>query len=243
MNKIGALSALATRHGSDKWGGHSGFGDRRYTEHYETHFAKFRDEEFNLLEIGIGGYDNPMEGGSSLKMWRDYFTQATIYGLDYYDKSQLAGERIKIFQGSQNDSEILQSMNKQSDGFTIIIDDGSHRSSDIIATFEILFPLLEMGGIYAVEDTQTSYWPILGGTSENLDSVKTTMGYFKALADGLNHVELVKPHYKPTYFDTHIASLHFYHNMIFIYKGDNTEKSNILKDNQLPPELMMDRDK
>ena len=50
----------------------------------------------------------------------------------------------------------------------IIIDDGSHLNEHVIRTFEILFPLLNEGGIYAVEDLQTSYWPDHGGSSFNL---------------------------------------------------------------------------
>ena len=39
--------------------------------------------------------------------------------------------------------------------------------------------------------------------------------------------------YKQTYFDKKIVSMHFYHNLIFIYKGNNNEKSNIVVDNKL----------
>ena len=49
------------------------------------------------------------------------------------------------------------------------------------------------------------------------------MNYFKNLADGLNYEEFDNPFYRPTFFDEHIVSIHFYHNLIFIYKGLNNE--------------------
>lgn len=57
------------------------------------------------------------------------------------------------------------------------------------------------------------------------------MGYFKSLIDGLNHRELIKPGYVATYFDLNIESIHFYHNLIFIHKGDNSEDSNVVENN------------
>ena len=53
------------------------------------------------------------------------------------------------------------------------------------------------------------------------------MEFFKKLADGLNYNEISRKGYIPTYFDKHIFSIHFYHNLVIILKGDNTEPSNI----------------
>ena len=102
----------------------------------------------------------------------------------------------------------------------------------MVESFRILFPTLKEGGIYVVEDIQTSYWEDYGGSSTELNDPRTSMGFFKQLADGLNHAEFIRPGYQPTYFDQHIRSMHFYHNMVFIYKGDNTEPSNIVRNNQ-----------
>ena len=57
------------------------------------------------------------------------------------------------------------------------------------------------------------------------------MPFFKSLVDGLNHKEFIIPGYKPTYYDQHIISIHFYHNLIFIYKGLNDEPSNLVVNN------------
>ena len=51
------------------------------------------------------------------------------------------------------------------------------------------------------------------------------MNYFKNLADSLNYMEFMKAGYEPTYFDKNIIAIHFYHNLIFIFKGVNDEES------------------
>jgi hypothetical protein len=55
------------------------------------------------------------------------------------------------------------------------------------------------------------------------------MSFFKRLVDGTNHEEFMKPGYSPTYYDQHIAALHFFHNMVFVQKQKDTEGSNILR--------------
>jgi hypothetical protein len=213
------LRVLATVTGSDKWGGHW------YAQHYQTHFAPLRHKALNILEIGVGGYDDPNKGGSSLRMWKTFFPRASVFAIDIVDKRALQEPRIKIYQGSQDDADFLKHVAAEIGRLDIIIDDGSHQNRHVLKTFEVLFPLLAEGGIYAVEDTQTSYWPSYGGTSEEFNSPQTIMGFFKGLVDCLNYEEFLKKDYRPSYYDMHIVSMHFYHNLIFIYKGQNKEGS------------------
>ncbi len=206
------LSLLARILKTDKWGYHY------YTEFYQSHFEKQRNKPTKLLEIGVGGYDHPQKGAGSLRMWKRYFSKGQIFAIDIFDKSQLEESRIKIFKGSQSDLDFLQNVVSQTGKLDVIIDDGSHRNQDVLNSFNFLFSHLNEGGIYVVEDTQTSYWPEYGGDSEKLDEKSTTMGYFKSLVDGLNHEEFKIDSYRPTYWDRNIESIHFYHNLIFIYK-------------------------
>jgi cephalosporin hydroxylase len=94
-------------------------------------------------------------------MWAKYFPKSEILGIDLYDKSLLDYRRIKTFQGRQSDEEFLAQFNN----LDIIIDDGSHINSDVIKSFEILFPRLNLGGYYCIEDTQVS------GLNQNLQIV------------------------------------------------------------------------
>jgi demethylmacrocin O-methyltransferase len=222
------LDKLAIIFKSDK------FGEHFYTPIYKQHFSEHRRKKIKLLEIGVGGYRDELNGGNSLRMWKKYFEKAQIFSFDIYDKKALEESRIKIFKGSQNDTNFLKYLADTIGDFDIIIDDGSHINQDVITTFNFLFPKLNLGGIYVIEDVQTSYWPECGGNSKEFNSHKTIVGYFKSLIDGLNHEELIIDNYESSYFDQNIKSIHFYHNLIIVNKGLNNEGSNYLVNNKRP---------
>lgn len=219
----GDLIKLARIHGTDKWNSHW------YARHYKKHFQHLRKRKLAILEIGVGGDEDPLRGGESLRMWQDYFPRGMIYSIDIQEKRLPREKRIKIFKGSQADEKFLRNVARETGALDIIIDDGSHVNEHVIKTFKTLFPFLKNGGIYAIEDTQTSYWPEYGGHLEDPDRPDTLMHFFKTLADGLNYMEFPEPACSPSYFDRNITSIHFYHNLIVIYKGPNNEKSNVLK--------------
>ena len=93
-----------------------------YLEKYESYFHHLTDRKINLLELGI-------KRGGSLLMWRDYFKNGQIIGLDIDPVDSIdSGDRIHVFQGLQQDKGILNKIRKETapDGFDIIIDDASH---------------------------------------------------------------------------------------------------------------------
>jgi hypothetical protein len=220
------LAALARAFKTDKEGEHF------YAQHYQRAFHSLRLEKLNILEIGIGGYDNPTDGGASLRMWKAYFPNSRIFGIDIHDKSYHDEDRIKTFKGSQIDEDFLRRVAAEIGRIDIIIDDGSHLNDHVITTFKILFPLLSPDGMYVVEDVQTSYWETVEGQdwggSKDLTAPHTSMNFFKGLVDVLNHEEFTIDNYAPDYFDQHIVSMQFAHNLVFIQKGVNKEGSNVL---------------
>jgi demethylmacrocin O-methyltransferase len=209
------LNRLALLFNTDKWGAHW------YTQHYQRYFEPLKNKRLNVLEIGVGGYEDSLEGGESLRMWKTYFPNSRIVGIDLLDKSQFREPRIDIRQCDQTDSEALGRLSSEYGGFDIIIDDGSHLNEHVIKTFRALFPLLRPNGIYVVEDTQTAYWPVWGG---GIGAPQSSMTFFKGLTDGLNHVEYPAKDYEADYFDKNIVEISFFHNLIFIRKGNNNEK-------------------
>ncbi|MGY5850381.1 class I SAM-dependent methyltransferase [Salegentibacter sp. F14] len=217
------LNRLAKIYRTDKGIGHS------YVQHYQNHFKGLRLKKIKLLEIGVGGYSFSHLGGNSLRMWKRFFPYGKIFSLDIYDKTSLQEHRIRIFKGSQVDPDFLERVVREMGSIDIIIDDGSHQNEHVITTFKLLFPKLKNRGWYIVEDTQTSYWENYGGDSEDLNNSKTMMNFFKSLTDSLNYKEFNKRDYSPSYFDKNIVAIHFYHNIIFIQKGINTEESNVLE--------------
>jgi len=146
------LEELANKHNTDKGYKH------RYISTYNKYFNKFRDKEINLLELGISQ-------GSSLLMWREFFTKARIMGLDIFEgdhyegkvekiKKKLHDNGIEFVVGSQTDLDVINEINERFNykRFDIIIDDASHRPYDQQISMIFLMPWLKDGGYYVIED-------------------------------------------------------------------------------------------
>jgi len=195
------LSQLATRHNTDK-----GPSCHNYTRVYETMFEGIRQESLKILEIGV------LDGGS-VRMWSDYFPNAEIHGIDVNkDCSVFADDRITIHIGDQGDRRFLESIGID---FDIVIDDGSHRVSDQITSFKVLWPTTRL--IYIIEDVYTSYLPMYGGGYRRSG---TCVEFFKDLLDDMNVSRFKdKPtHGLPRTYDN-IASMQFQPALISVYKG------------------------
>lgn len=216
------LETLARVSGTDKADPHD------YMHAYRRLFSEFRDHSITLLEIGVGGYQKS-NGGRSLSLWEAYFRRGTIVGIDLYDKSELSGGRVHVYQCSQTDAQGLRRISDRYGGFDLVIDDGSHMNQHQIESFQILFPLLKTPGVYVIEDTQTSYWPAYGGGAVGTPAHTTSaVSFFKSLVDGLNHAEFLPGSGTPaTPFYDQIKAVYFEHGLIAVVKGDNTALSNI----------------
>lgn len=137
-----------------------------YMPMYEQLFKNLKLSISHLLEIGCGGmYNlnatlgkgdikrNYYRSGNSLRMWRDYFINANIYGIDINKDLMFTEDRIKTILADQNKEEDLKSVidiiNAPLD---IIIDDGSHNGNHQVFSFMYLHKYLAPGGIYIIED-------------------------------------------------------------------------------------------
>lgn len=149
VKPINELDALALHYGTDKASHHHG-----YTKIYHEIFAPMRQSVRGVCEIGVGGKNYRGVVGSSLMMWRDYFPGAQIVGIDIDPAADGDyGKRIKVVIGDQTKKSTLDKALKELPSADIIIDDGSHINTLTIASFEYLFPKLNPGGIYVIEDT------------------------------------------------------------------------------------------
>jgi len=177
---------------------------------YEKYFHNYKNKKINILEIGI-------DDGGSLKLWRKYFPNANIVGLDIFEKDfEING--VKMFQGDQSNISDLKRITNEYKDFDIIIDDGSHVSKQTIKSFHYLFDFLKKDGLYVIEDLQTSYLPNFGGSRINLKK-NTTMNFVKSLSDSINYELNDRPFFKKKKFDGNISYVHFFQNIVFIKKG------------------------
>ena len=126
----------------------------RYLEEYDPIFEPLVQKDIKLLELGI-------YKGGSLLLWRDYFPNGTVAGIDIkLPKGLESEERIQLFNGSQTDTGFLSEVADKiaPDGFDIIIDDASHIGEFTKVAFWHLFSNhLKPGGLYVIEDWGTGY--------------------------------------------------------------------------------------
>jgi cephalosporin hydroxylase len=209
------LDALAIKYQTDKSSLH-----HNYCDIYEKFFAQMRNDNFVFIEAGIGGYNFIDRGGQSARMWREYFPNAKIVTFDIHEKKLPDFENIEVFKGSQDDYVFLSNIVNNVGAPKVFIDDGSHLSKQQIITFEAIFPLLQSGGIYVVEDIETSWYERDGfGGTENAEdfTAPTAMNYFRKLLNELNSQYIA--HYQPDEkYKNKIEAIHFYKNTIIITK-------------------------
>ena len=124
-----------------------------YLPKYEFFLRDWKDKPLRLLELGV------CEGASE-RMWKKYFPQAEIYGVDIEEECRAyAEERIEIRIGDLSKTEVLESLKEIRPH--IIVDDASHIWSHQLKALFTLFPALPSGGIYILEDLETSFYPEL----------------------------------------------------------------------------------
>ena len=112
-------------------------------------FEPVKNSVNKFVEVGI-------DKGGSLELWRDYFTNATVYGLDINIEVDINHERIELKRLDQSSTEQLKEFAQECSEIDVIIDDGSHRMRDQQITLATLFKSLKPGGIYILEDLHTS---------------------------------------------------------------------------------------
>lgn len=152
------LNDIGVKHGTDKATYH------KYCDFYQKLLPK-RTFKGRLLEVGV-------MDGASIRMWAEYYPKAEIVGIDTVDKSHLSIEGATLLQIDATDPAALADLGM----FDIIIDDGSHKTSDQQKAFEQLYySQLNKGGKYILEDLHTSLWP------SYVDSKLDTIKYLKKL--------------------------------------------------------------
>lgn len=120
---------------------------------YDKHLRAGRERVKKVLEIGV-------LGGSSLYMWRDYFPNAIIHGIDVARTGIESADRIATHVADQQDRAQLQALvDEIGTDFDLIVDDGGHTMGQQQVSLACLFPHVRAGGFYVVEDLHTSFTP------------------------------------------------------------------------------------
>jgi hypothetical protein len=134
-----------------------------YTPFYYEMFKYKRRFIKKVLEMGIG-YDSIMphcgkeyQAGASLRMWRDFFPNAQVYGVDISPKAMFEDERIETFLYDERKKSDIEEIVKQTGSdIDLFIDDGLHHYKHQIFLAKTILPLLKDDVIYIIEDVSHS---------------------------------------------------------------------------------------
>ena len=180
-----------------------------YLPLYHRHFNEIRMQVKRVLEIGV-------QTDSSIRMWKDYFPNAEIYGLDIEPNcKQFEEDRIKIVIGDQSDRNVLSTL---PDDFDIIIDDGSHIPEHQVGSFLYLFQhKMNSRGIYVVEDCECR-----PATVDFFARMTPLVNFWPNGFEGSRWPELNSfDEYTDNYFALNLLGVTFYRYIVFIDKGRN----------------------
>lgn len=126
-----------------------------YLETYESLFRKIKLSAKAILEIGI------YEGGS-IRLWKEYFSNARIYGVDITTKlfnlQQLDSSNIHLMNENAYTLEFVQYLKDRNYKFDVIIDDGPHTLESMTFIAKHYPSLLTKNGILIIEDIQFISW-------------------------------------------------------------------------------------
>lgn len=194
----------------DKW--------LHYIPIYERYLGHLRGTDFKMLEIGV-------YKGGSLDMWRAYFGDSfTLFGIDIdQDTQDCVSEPNQVRVGSQTNSAFLEDVVAEMGGVDVILDDGSHIGKHQWKSFEVLFPLLNEGGLYIVEDTHTSYWWRYGG---GFGRRRTANNLAKTIIDDMHGWYHRRA--QLTSAKTEIGALHIHDSIFVIEKQRRDRPSHVL---------------
>jgi len=134
-----------------------------YLPLYEQLLSSKKESAKNVLEVGIGDFGE--KNGGSIKLWRDYFTSATIYGLDIIPYDRIIEELI-------NDSRVILYTNTDAYNenffknhflsknikFDFMLDDGPHTIESMIQFIKLYSQVMTDDGILIIEDVQDISW-------------------------------------------------------------------------------------
>ena len=128
-----------------------------YLELYQRLLVSKKYTAKNVLEVGI------CDGGS-IKLWNDFFVNATIYGLDIMDKSKVWNSIIKdnivlyTSTDAYNQDFFTTHFLDKNIQFDLLLDDGPHTLDSMLQFIRLYSQVMTDDGILIIEDVQSWEW-------------------------------------------------------------------------------------
>jgi hypothetical protein len=129
-----------------------------------------KDTATDILEIGVGGfniYDRNIQwgGGGGVLLWRDYFENAKIHGIDILEEEYISSvvkndDRIILYPSTDGyDKEQFTSNFVEKDvKFDIVIADARHSLMNMVKFIKLYSQLLKDDGVLIIERIQHNTW-------------------------------------------------------------------------------------
>lgn len=125
-----------------------------YLPLYQSLFESKRESAKNILEVGI-------YHGGSIKLWNDFFPNATVYGLDISDNIQCdiknrTNVKLYTWADAYNPDFFNSTFSRMK--FDILLDDGPHTLDSMKKFITLYSQAIDDDGILVIEDVQDWSW-------------------------------------------------------------------------------------
>jgi hypothetical protein len=133
-----------------------------YLPLYQELLKSKKETAQNVLEVGI-------YKGGSIKLWSDFFTNATIYGLDDGTDIISINDTLEDLK-NKNNIKLYLSYDAYDEGvfklnfldkdvkFDLLLDDGPHSLESMIKFIKLYSQIMTDDGILIIEDVQEYEW-------------------------------------------------------------------------------------
>lgn len=154
-----SLSDLVINNRTDKNTVHS------YLDLYQKLLISKKDTATNVLEVGIGDGNQGISDGGSIRLWHDFFRNATIYAIDIKNIENVwdgikNNDRIILYTSSDayNDEFFNTHFLYKSMKFDFLLDDGPHSLETMKKFIKLYSQIMTDDGILIIEDIQNWEW-------------------------------------------------------------------------------------
>lgn len=128
-----------------------------YLSLYQQLLQSKKETATHVLEVGI-------QCGGSIKLWKDFFTNATVVGVDIMKKEgvweEIRHDRIQLYterDAYETDFFVSTFLEKES-RFDFLLDDGPHTLDSMVRFIQLYSQVMKEDGILIIEDVQAWEW-------------------------------------------------------------------------------------
>ena len=127
-----------------------------YLPLYQQLLVHKKETAKNVLEIGI-------YRGGSIKLWHDFFTNATVYGLDIMSINDVwdylkTNDKIILHTSTDAYNEEFFNTHLLDKRFDMMLDDGPHTLGSMKQYIKLYSQIMTDDGILILEDVQSRDW-------------------------------------------------------------------------------------